>query len=119
MGKRRNGRIALDLLHLQNLDDVLLGAQKKGQLLFGGRGADECLRRHYSLLYHGQRSFRIFHLTPHAARDISTRPAMSRIRAARPSPRIVAPVIPCTFRKFVSRLFTTTCCWPRSSSTSS
>ena len=40
----------------------------------------------------------------------------SMMGATRPSPRMVAPISPSTLCRFFSRLFTTTCCWPKNCS---
>src|SRR5260221_7756751 len=45
--------------------------------------------------------------------------ATSRIRATRPSPRMVAPATPGTAWRLVSSDFTTSCCWPTRLSTRS
>src|SRR5262249_38056737 len=98
----RDRGVSLDLLHLENLDTVLSAVQSEGQILSCAR-----LRPIDSLV-----CLYIMHLFTSPAwkgcyyaaflflleNAICARPATSRMSAARPSPKIVAPKTPSTLR---------------------
>src|SRR5512141_1184084 len=94
-----------------------LGQPDAGELVDPVADEPEVLHRERELAF-GHRA----HASAFAAARAPTlrvKALTSRMRATRPSPRIVAPAMPGTRCRFVSSDFTTSCCWPIRLSTSS